>query len=369
MSPDQPKPELKRLQTEGDDEFDEFDDVLEDFGTSSKAVPSAPPPSATATSASTTFGNRPRHNTRVDAAPISIPGRGPKLPVTEEEENLDEGELRDDFSRELAKGMEELMKEITNGIATGDSAGTLPGDVAGSGSGDGKDMTDEERAQAFKAAWEAMLVEGLNGDGQTGAQDLGEPLGKDGVKPKSASNDTTAPVSDFQSRIQQAMNKLKESESNLKPDSSGTGAEDDPATLEALLKSLEDIGIGENGEGEAELANFLENMMGQLMSKDVLYEPLKELGNNFPGYLANPPKPLDPADRERYEQQHSYVKQIIGVFEKADYSDTSPEDNQTIVRLMTEMQTHGQPPTELLGELPPGFEGGLPRPGEDCVIA
>lgn len=30
-------------------------------------------------------------------------------------------------------------------------------------------------------------------------------------------------------------------------------------------------------EDEAELASFLESMMGQLMSKDVLYEPVKEL--------------------------------------------------------------------------------------------
>jgi peroxin-19 len=49
-----------------------------------------------------------------------------------------------------------------------------------------------------------------------------------------------------------------------------------PESLEALLKSLGDLGVGEGGD-ENELAGFLETMMGQLMSKEVLYEPLKEL--------------------------------------------------------------------------------------------
>jgi hypothetical protein len=38
--------------------------------------------------------------------------------------------------------------------------------------------------------------------------------------------------------------------------------------------------MGMEGEGsEEELANFLENMMGQLLSKEVLYDPLKELAD------------------------------------------------------------------------------------------
>lgn len=38
--------------------------------------------------------------------------------------------------------------------------------------------------------------------------------------------------------------------------------------------------MGVEGEGgEDELADFLENMMGQLLSKEVLYDPLKELAD------------------------------------------------------------------------------------------
>ncbi len=51
------------------------------------------------------------------------------------------------------------------------------------------------------------------------------------------------------------------------------------ASLEALLK---DLGMGENGgldASEESMDGFFEKMMGQLMSKEVLYEPLKELSD------------------------------------------------------------------------------------------
>ena len=45
--------------------------------------------------------------------------------------------------------------------------------------------------------------------------------------------------------------------------------------LEALLSSLNNIGA--DGEDEEGLQGILETMMSQLISKEVLYEPLKEM--------------------------------------------------------------------------------------------
>ena len=47
----------------------------------------------------------------------------------------------------------------------------------------------------------------------------------------------------------------------------------DPASLGEGLGA----GLGDGEAGEEDLAGMLEQMMGSLMSKDVLYEPLKEL--------------------------------------------------------------------------------------------
>jgi len=52
-----------------------------------------------------------------------------------------------------------------------------------------------------------------------------------------------------------------------------------PESLETLLNSLEGIGLGED-EGDGEFTSFLETMMGQLTSKEMLYDPLKELATN-----------------------------------------------------------------------------------------
>jgi peroxin-19 len=45
------------------------------------------------------------------------------------------------------------------------------------------------------------------------------------------------------------------------------------------LASITQLGLGEGGgpEEESELNGLLHGMMSQLMTKDVLYEPLKEL--------------------------------------------------------------------------------------------
>lgn len=45
--------------------------------------------------------------------------------------------------------------------------------------------------------------------------------------------------------------------------------------MESLLAELGKM--GEGGEGDEDLQGILESMMSQLMSKEVLYEPLKEL--------------------------------------------------------------------------------------------
>lgn len=139
-------------------------DVLDKFSPANTA-PSAPPPTALPTSSATSlpFGNRPRHNTRVDAPPISTPGIGPKLNSTTE---VDEAALSEEFARELSKEMENLMKELV----TEDTAGSSSNVTAGSNTDGTANMTDEERAKAFKAAWEAMLVEeldGRDGDGKS----------------------------------------------------------------------------------------------------------------------------------------------------------------------------------------------------------
>ena len=65
--------------------------------------------------------------------------------------------------------------------------------------------------------------------------------------------------------------------------------------MEALLSSLNNIGA--DGEDEEGLQEFLETMMSQLMSKEVLYEPLKEMHEKVRDFVFfRPPTNSENAD-------------------------------------------------------------------------
>ena len=131
---------------------------------------------------------RPRTNTRVDQAPRPVPGSLGNLNPTDE---ADEDALTAEFAKELAKGMESLMNELT-------------GEADGKGVGDDGDTDAERQSKMLKAAWEAMLVEGMNGAGDGSGEDIGGELFE-------GSKDAAG----FQDRLKQAMNKMKEGESTL----------------------------------------------------------------------------------------------------------------------------------------------------------
>jgi len=135
---------------------------------------------------------------------------------------------------------------------------------------------------------------------------------------------------------------------------------------------LSELGkMGEGGEGDDELQGILETMMSQLMSKDVLYEPLKELHDKFPSYLADNASKLSQADKDRYQSQLECVTKIVAVFENPKYSEDDPEVGVQVVTLMNDMQAYGAPPTEIMGDLPPGMNlgaDGLPQLPEGCTI-
>lgn len=224
--------------------------------------PAPPPPTA---STSSTFG-RPRTNTRVDQPPKSNPGKGVSLDATDE---IDEDALTADFAAELSKGMESLMKELTAETGGNENEG------------------DDDASKKALRAWEEMLIKEMNdmtdGDVQSKAEE---------------SEQRYTEERDFQSKIQDTVKRLREHETNLKvgapfvfdcfrelldspkPQSSSSetqrpGNMADPDSFESLLASLQELGL--DGEADDDMAGMLENMMGQLMSKEILYEPLKEL--------------------------------------------------------------------------------------------
>ena len=90
--------------------------------------------------------------------------------------------------------------------------------------------TDDEREKAFKAAWEAMLVDGMNGTinpedflGTPGAASAGAAKAKatatataSGASSSGAGANAGAGTDSFQENIRRAMDKLKESDQKVR---------------------------------------------------------------------------------------------------------------------------------------------------------
>ncbi|KAJ7568141.1 hypothetical protein O6H91_01G020500 [Diphasiastrum complanatum] len=116
--------------------------------------------------------------------------------------------------------------------------------------------------------------------------------------------------------------------------------------VENLVKQFEDLG------GSQDMQSIMDTMMRQLLSKDILHEPMKEIGERYPEWLEVNKSKLSHEDFVRYSRQHQFIVQLCKVY------DTTPDDFQKIVDLMHSMQDCGQPPSDIVRELAPGLELG-----------
>ncbi|KAI0077164.1 Pex19-domain-containing protein [Panus rudis PR-1116 ss-1] len=312
-----------------DEDVDDLDDYLDDFPT--KPTPPAPAPSAPTKPVPKRSASKGRKSST--ASGKNTPPVNASSTKQSQSIGIDDLNFSDDFAAELAKGMAALMREVAAESDLGGGSSGKEGAAAGEGGGEGEGR-DLQQARTFREAWEKMLVEGMNGAiGIDGHEEFGGSakgkeragagggVGKDDVK--SGEEDA------FQASIRKAMEKLKESESSHKTESTPGS---DP--LEALLSQLGEGG----GDSEEELQGILESMMAQLMTKEILYEPIKELNDKFPGYLSEHKYRLNAKDKERYTKQQTIAAQIVAIFESPDYSDENTEKTAQVALLMNEVR-------------------------------
>jgi len=239
----------------------------------------------------------------------------------------------------LAGEMEKMFSEMESHRDPSSSA-----DGAGASGANTGDDSDAAREMEIRAAWEDLFAESVADIPTVAAAGGG---GGQSDAPRESKDA-------FQKIRDEAAERLRQSDA----EQAGPSPDDD---LAALLDS---------GDDES-LQRVLENMMGQLMSKDVLYEPLKELNDKFPSYLSSNADKLSASDLARYQAQHECASEIITVFEDPEFREDDPKMIERIIGLMGKMQEHGAPPAEIMGELPPGFDlgpDGAPKLPDECVI-
>jgi len=124
---------------------------------------------------------------------------------------------------------------------------------------------------------------------------------------------------------------MKASDSNATA-TAATATEDD--LLAEMMKAMAASGL-DGGEGsEEDFSKMLLGMMEQLTNKEILYEPMKELHDKFPDWMANNNGKVPEEDMKRYIEQQTYVREIVGRFEAKGYSDDNAKDREYIVERM-----------------------------------
>jgi len=121
-------------------------------------------------------------------------------------------------------------------------------------------------------------------------------------------------------------------------------------TSQSIAAAFEKLIGGLGNEDSPELENMFEAVINQLMSKDLMYGPMKEACEKYPEWLQRN-KDNSSISRDqytKYQEQHRLLQQLVCVYER------SPSDSSAVFSLMEQISQCGQPPSELVESLGTG---------------
>jgi len=227
------------------------------------------------------------------------------------------------------KMLDEIMGQLQLG-GLGDLAGEKPAaSASASAAGGGNDKPSKEVKNTDnrkpKSATKAKASET-----KSSAKKSPSPS-----TPKSngASNSTKADVDRAVQRLLSDMAKA------------GSGDDDDDAIpdLDALMNGGNMEALGEEmmenmmkemsafgASGDAD--DVVDGMMRQLLSKELMYEPMKQVCDSFPAWLAESKAHLSEEEYQKYGKQYQYFQRIVHTYE------TDPENFPRLMELMQDIQ-------------------------------
>jgi peroxin-19 len=172
---------------------------------------------------------------------------------------------------------------------------------------------------------------------------LNEDLLREGAEPSDTSSPFKSEESDteFDKHITKTLDEMFKNTKELEKE--GEESDFNPNMIKEMMEQL---------EGSPEFQGVMEKMMDEILSKDVLHEPLQQMRELYPTWLAANRSKISEEDYRRYSKQYEYVQRICEVYER------QPENTTQIMQLMQEMQAEGQPPTEIVQNLAPGLNFG-----------
>jgi len=283
-----------------EDDLDDLDDVLDEFQPTTKPAP----PAATSSQPSP------------PAPKASGPGRPPA--VEDASEFPDAGE--EALAAQLQAGMANLMSELDENPDMQAQFEAMMKELIAAGEAPSEAEAARHVEQAAKA------VPKIEGDDD---EPKGRGSGKKGEE-------------HFSETVKRTMARMQASDSTASASASAPEAQSSEEDLLAqMMKELQAGGTGLGGEGgEEDFNKMLMNMMTQLTNKEILYEPMKELHDKFPGWMEKhrDSKEVKREDMERYIEQQRLVGEIVQRFERKGYSDDNEGDRDYIVERMQKVR-------------------------------
>lgn len=173
------------------------------------------------------------------------------------------------------------MESLLRSLANDNPPGPMPDSKEGAGKSREATpgMSKEEEEKAFQKAIEMML----SGEGMQAMGLDGKGAGAGAAGPSARSAASPGPSGAAGKESLNFEETIKRTMASLNAGGAGTPARDElPGDLAALLKQLGDDpsaldSLGGLGDDDDELGGLLDGMMAQLMSKEVLEEPMGEL--------------------------------------------------------------------------------------------
>lgn len=237
---------------------------------------------------------------------------------------------------ELAASLEDMMKQFLQ------VGGQLEGDDGG---------LDDNDFESFIKSMQSQVLSDMR---NSSAKDDKPSPRKEKKEPKES---TTAKKSCVdENDVDRTVEKLLEDMAKARAGGDGLESENMGEAEEEMMASLlkEFDKIGENGDAD----ELVDGMMRQLLSKELMYEPMKQVTERFPKWLEESKPKLSEDDYIRYGHQYEYFQRIIAVYEN------EPDNFPRLLELMQDIQEYGQPPAEIIKEIAPGLEldeDGVPK--------
>ena len=190
-------------------------------------------------------------------------------------------------------------------------------------------LSETDESPEMKREIEAMMQElGATVNPGPSSTSTGRPDNKTTVPNASIGTEES-----FQETIRKTIERMQASGEEA---TAAATSEDPDDVLAQMLKQMQGGNVGGPGN-EEDFSQLLMGMMEQLTTKEILYEPMKELHDRFPAWMSKNRESTKQDDVRRYERQQRMVGEIIEKFEEKGYSDSHPADREYIVGRMQEV--------------------------------